>query len=185
MNFGYARVSSKDQNLDRQLEALAGVSLDEVFREKISGKDNNRPELDRMLAKLRAGDVVYVKSMDRLARSFKGFMEIWERVDKEGAALKVLDMGLTLDRTPMTKFLVTVMAAVSELERGMIRQRQKEGIAIAKTRRVYTGRKPNTEKHANITRLREAGMTIDEIVRMSGASRSTVFRVLKGNKRNA
>ncbi|MGK3630395.1 recombinase family protein [Enterobacter cloacae] len=182
MNFGYARVSSKDQNLDRQLEALAGVTLDEIFQEKISAKDNNRPELERMLAKLRKGDVVYVKSMDRLARSFKGFMEIWERIEQSGADLKVMDMGLTLDRSPMTNFLVTIMAAVSELERGMIRQRQKEGIALAKDKGAYTGRKPNKEKHEQIIKLRKAGMTIEEIVKNLGVSRSTVIRVGTGEK---
>lgn len=182
MNFGYARVSSKEQNLDRQLEALAGVTLDEIFQEKISGKDNNRPELERMLAKLRQGDVVYVKSLDRMARSFKGFMDIWERIEKSGASLKVLDMGLTLDRSPMTQFLVTVMAAVSELERGMIRQRQKEGIAIAKEKGAYTGRKPDTEKHEKILKLRSAGMTINEIADLVGVSRRTVMRVSKSSE---
>jgi DNA invertase Pin-like site-specific DNA recombinase len=182
MIFGYARVSSKDQNLDRQLESLAGTHIDEVFQEKISAKDNDRPELNRMLAKLREGDVVIVKSLDRLARSFKGFMSIWEQIEKTGASLKVIDMGMTLDRSPMTQFLVTVMAAVSELERGMIRQRQKEGIAIARDKGVYTGRKPNTEKHEKVLRLRNAGMTIDDIVKTLGVSRSTVFRILKDTK---
>ncbi|EDZ3575097.1 recombinase family protein [Salmonella enterica] len=179
MNFGYARVSTKEQNLDRQLEALAGVQLDQVFQEKISGKDNNRPELEKMLAKLREGDVVYVKSMDRLARSFRGFMDIWEEIEKSGAALKVLDMGLTLDRSPMTQFLVTVMAAVSELERGMIRQRQKEGIAIAKDKGAYTGRRPDTEKHTQILKLRDKGVTVTEIAQLVGVNRRTVQRVIK------
>jgi len=179
MNFGYARVSSKEQNLDRQLEALAGVQIDETFPEKISGKNNDRPELNKMLAKLRAGDAVYVKSLDRLARSFRGFMDIWEEIEAKGATLHVLDMGLKLDNSPMTKFYVTIMAAVSELERGMIRQRQKEGIAIAKERGAYTGRKPNTEKHEQILRLRDKGVTVDEIARLVGVNRRTVFRVCK------
>lgn len=179
MNFGYARVSSKDQKLDRQLEALAGVSLDEVFREKISGKDNNRPELERMLAKLREGDVVFIKSMDRIARSFKGFMEIWERIEKCGASLKVMDMGLTLDRSPMTQFLVTVMAAVSELERGMIRQRQKEGVAIAKEQGLYTGRRPDLKKHLAFMELRDAGTTVNRAAELAGIGRAQAFRIMK------
>ncbi|ESE71682.1 transposon resolvase [Salmonella enterica subsp. enterica serovar Paratyphi B str. SARA62] len=179
MNFGYARVSSREQKLDRQLESLAGVSLDEVFQEKISGKDNNRPELERMLTKLREGDVVFIKSMDRIARSFKGFMEIWERIEKCGASLKVMDMGLTLDRSPMTQFLVTVMAAVSELERGMIRQRQKEGVAIAKEQGLYTGRRPDLKKHLAFMELRDAGTTVNRAAELAGIGRAQAFRIMK------
>ncbi|WP_170912564.1 recombinase family protein [Salmonella enterica] len=179
MNFGYARVSSREQKLDRQLESLAGVSLDEVFQEKISGKDNNRPELERMLTKLREGDVVFIKSMDRIARSFKEFMEIWERIEKCGASLKVMDMGLTLDRSPMTQFLVTVMAAVSELERGMIRQRQKEGVAIAKEQGLYTGRRPDLKKHLAFMELRDAGTTVNRAAELAGIGRAQAFRIMK------
>lgn len=182
MIFAYIRVSSKDQNLDRQVEAFDGVKIDELFQEKISGKDNNRPELNRMLAKLREGDVVVAKSMDRLARSFKGLMEIWEQIEKTGATLRILDMNLTFDRQPMTQFLVQVMAAVSELERGMIRQRQKEGIALAVAKGSYKGRRPNTEKHEQIAKLRNAGMTADEIAAAIGVNRRTVFRVLKATR---
>lgn len=179
MKFGYARVSSKDQNLDRQMEVLEGLGLNKIFKEKLSGKDNNRPQLKLLLELIGEGDEVYVKSLDRMARSLRGFMEIWEDVKAKGARLHIIDLGMTLDDKPMTNFYVTIMAAVSELERGMIRERQKEGIALAKEKGTYkgVGRKANAEKHEQILRLRDKGITVDEIARLVGVNRRTVFRV--------
>lgn len=179
MKFGYARVSSKDQNLDRQMEVLEPLGLNKIFKEKISGKDNDRPQLKLMIELLGEGDEVYVKSLDRLARSLRGFMDIWEEVKSKGAKLHIIDLGMTLDDKPMTNFYVTIMAAVSELERGMIRERQREGIALAKEKGIYkgVGRKANTEKHEQIIRLRDKGITVDEIARLVGVNRRTVFRV--------
>ncbi|ASG63923.1 hypothetical protein CEW81_18215 [Kluyvera genomosp. 3] len=106
-------------------------------------------------------------------------MDIWEEVKAKGAKLHIVDLGMTLDDKPMTNFYVTIMAAVSELERGMIRERQKEGIALAKEKGVYSGvgRKANTEKHEQIIKLREKGIPVDEIAKLVGVNRRTVFRV--------
>lgn len=184
MKFGYARVSSKDQNLERQMEVLQPLGLKKIFKEKVSGKDNDRPQLKLMLELIGEGDEVYVKSLDRMARSLRGFMDIWAEIKAKGATLHIIDLGMTLDDKPMTNFYVTIMAAVSELERGMIRERQKEGIAIAKERGVYkgVGRKANTEKHEQILRLRDKGITVDEIARLVGVNRRTVFRVCNNAK---
>lgn len=182
MKFGYARVSSKDQNLDRQLEVLEGLELNKIFKEKVSGKDNDRPQLKLMLELIGEGDEVYVKSLDRMARSLRGFMDIWGEVKAKGAKLHIIDLGMTLDDKPMTNFYVTIMAAVSELERGMIRERQKEGVALAKERGAYkgVGRKANTEKHEQIIKLRQKGISADEVAKLVGVNRRTVFRVSKG-----
>lgn len=181
MKFGYARVSSKDQNLERQLEVLEPLGLNKIFREKVSGKDNDRPQLKLMLELVGDGDEIYVKSLDRMARSLRGFMDIWEEVKEKGAKLHIIDLGLTLDDKPMTNFYVTIMAAVAELERGMIRERQREGIAIAKEKGSYkgVGRKKNEEKREQIIRLRGKGITVDETARLVGVDRRTVFRVMK------
>lgn len=182
MKIGYVRVSSVDQNLERQLEVMKaeGVEDENIFKEKISGKDNDRPELQKMISSLRKGDVVIAKSIDRLARSYKGFAEIWEQVEARGAKLKVCDMGLELDASnPLTKFIVGVMAQVAELERGMIRERQKEGIKIAASKGKYKGRGANIEMHKKVVQLLRAGMTGKAIAETLGVHRDTVTDVKK------
>ncbi|ECJ5891846.1 recombinase family protein [Salmonella enterica subsp. salamae] len=180
MKIGYVRVSSIDQNLDRQIEVMKseGVDVENIYQEKKSGKDNERTELKRMVDNLRKNDVVVVKSIDRLARSYKGFAEIWEQIEKKGAVLKICDMGLELDaKNPMTKFIVGIMAQVAELERGMIRERQREGIKIAAKQGKYKGRAANIEKHKRIVTLLRAGMTGVAIADTLGVHRDTVTDV--------
>ncbi|MGU6743957.1 recombinase family protein [Salmonella enterica subsp. houtenae serovar 6,7:z4,z24:-] len=180
MKIGYVRVSSIDQNLDRQLEVMKneGVEDENIYKEKKSGRDNDRPELKRMIDNLRKNDVVIVKSIDRVARSYRGFAEVWEQVESKGAVLKVCDMGLELDaKNPMTKFIVGIMAQVAELERGMIRERQREGIKIAAKQGKYKGRAANIEKHKRIVTLLRAGMTGVAIADTLGVHRDTVTDV--------
>ncbi|MDK9586719.1 recombinase family protein [Lelliottia wanjuensis] len=180
MKIGYVRVSSADQNLDRQLEVMSaeGVESENIYQEKKSAKDNERPELKRMLSSLRKGDIVIVKSIDRVARSYKGFAEVWEEVQSRGAILKVCDMGLELDaNNPMTKFIVGIMAQVAELERGMIRERQREGIKIAVKQGKYKGRGANVEMHKKVVQLLRAGMTGKAISETLGVHRDTVTDV--------
>lgn len=179
MKIGYVRVSTVEQNLDRQLEVMKSEGVEKIFQDKASGKNNDRPQLKKMLESLRSGDIVIVKSVDRMARSYSAFYLIWEEIKEKGASLRVVDLGMTLDNSPMTAFLVSIMAAVAELERGMIRERQKEGVKIAKEKGVYTGRKPDVEKHNQIIKLRRAGLTVDEIVKTLKVGRATVFRVMK------
>ncbi|SUI88308.1 Putative transposon Tn552 DNA-invertase bin3 [Serratia quinivorans] len=136
MKIGYIRVSTLDQNLERQTEVMKSEGAERIFQDKASGKNNDRPQLKKMLESLRSGDVVIVKSVDRMARSYSAFYLIWEEIKEKGASLRVVDLGMTLDNSPMTAFLVSIMAAVAELERGMIRERQKEGVKIAKEKGV-------------------------------------------------
>jgi len=149
-NYGYVRVSSKDQNEDRQLIALAEYNLSEknIFMDKQSGKDFDRPEYKRLIKKLKKGDCLYVKSIDRLGRNYKEIMEQWQIITKnKGADIIVIDMPL-LDTTKSKDLLGTfisdlvlqLLSFVSQNERENIKQRQAEGIAAAKARGVKFGR---------------------------------------------
>lgn len=139
---GYVRVSSTEQNTDRQLD---GIALDRVFTDKMTGATKDRPQLKVMLDYVRYGDTVVVHSLDRLARSLEDLISIINRLNKKGVSFKSIKDNLTFDgvnNSPMDKFFLHILGAVSELERALIRERQKEGIAKAKQRGVYKGRKP-------------------------------------------
>jgi DNA invertase Pin-like site-specific DNA recombinase len=139
---GYIRVSSLDQNTERQLE---GVKLDKVFTDKASGKDMARPQLRAALEYLREGDLLLVHSMDRLARSVDDLRRIVLDLTKSGVHVQFLKENLvfTGEDSPMSNLLLSLLGAVAEFERSMIRERQREGIALAKKAGVYKGRKPS------------------------------------------
>ncbi|MCL1624221.1 recombinase family protein [Moraxella sp. Tifton1] len=139
---GYIRVSTIDQSTDRQLD---GVVLDRIFADKMTGATKDRPQLQAMLDYVRYGDTVVVHSLDRLARSLEDLISIINQLNKKGVSFKSIKDNLTFDgsnNSPMDKFFLHILGAVSELERALIRERQKEGIAKAKQRGVYKGRKP-------------------------------------------
>ncbi|STZ01565.1 DNA-invertase hin [Moraxella caprae] len=139
---GYVRVSSSDQNTDRQLD---GVVLDRIFIDKMTGSTKDRTQLQELLNYVRYGDTVVVHSLDRLARSLEDLIFIINQLNKKGVSFKSIKDNLTFDgvnNSPMDKFFLHILGAVSELERALIRERQKEGIAKAKQRGVYKGRKP-------------------------------------------
>ncbi len=147
--YGYARVSTREQNLDRQLDALAAFGVDEVFADKASGKDFERPEYRRLMGALAAGDVLVVKSIDRLGRDYDEILEQWRAITKEtGASVVVLDMPLLdtrRERDGITGVLIAdivlqLLSYVAQVERDSIKQRQAEGIASAKARGVRFGR---------------------------------------------
>lgn len=151
--YGYARVSSRDQNLDRQLDALEefGVPVGNVFADKASGRDFDRPEYQRMVAAIDEGDVVVVKSIDRLGRNYDEILREWRAITKElGAAIVVLDMPLLDTREKpdgLTSVLISdivlqLVSYVAQVERENIKQRQAEGIAAAQARGVRFGRPP-------------------------------------------
>lgn len=150
--FGYARVSARDQNEARQLEALreAGLSPERIYVDKQSGKDFDRPQYRRMVARMRVGDLLYVKSIDRLGRNYAEILEQWRVLTKEKQVdIVVLDMplldtrrGKDLMGTFLSDIVLQVLSFVAENERANIRQRQAEGIAAAKARGVRFGRPP-------------------------------------------
>jgi DNA invertase Pin-like site-specific DNA recombinase len=176
---GYIRVSSFDQNPERQLEQ---VPLDRVFTDKASGKDMQRPELDRLLAFVREGDTVVVHSMDRLARNLDDLRRLVQTLTKRGVAVQFLkeNMTFTGEDTPMANLMLSVMGAFAEFERALIKERQREGIALAKQRGVYTGRK-RALSPAQVAELRRRAATEPKaaLAREFQISRETLYQYLK------
>jgi len=142
MKYGYIRVSSIDQNAGRQIKHLKEVDCDVLFQEKISGATLDRPELKKMIDLLKLGDVVIVSDLTRISRSSRDLFDLVEIIKNKGASLKsIKDTWLdTTSENPYSTFLLTVMAGVSQLERDLIRQRQAEGVALAKEAGKYKGR---------------------------------------------
>ena len=184
---GYVRVSSLDQNDARQLD---GLTLDKIFTDKASGKDVHRPQLQAMLSHVREGDHVYVHSMDRLSRSLKDLQEVVESLTARGVAVEFCKENLRFERpgsnsgghtAAYSKLLLQMLGAVGEFERALIRERQREGIAIAKTKGVYKGRKPSLNEGMKL-KLREMvanGMSKTEIAKNLAISRASVYKYLK------
>ena len=141
MILGYARVSTKDQNLDGQRDALAAAGVERTFADTITGTARSRPELDRMLKELRNGDVVVVTKYDRLARSLKDLLEIVDQIQAEGAGFRSL--GEDIDTTsPAGRLVFHVFASIAQFERERIVERTKEGLEAARKRGRVGGRPP-------------------------------------------
>ena len=141
MKIGYIRVSSAEQNTSRQEVLMEQLGVDEVYIDRMSGKDTNRPDLQKMMEYVRRGDTVIVESISRFARNTRDLLELTERLHEKG--VEFVSQKEAIDTsTPTGKFMLTVFAAIAELERAYIRQRQREGIEIAKANGVYKGRKP-------------------------------------------
>lgn len=138
---GYIRVSTEHQETARQQEIMGNYKIDRIFSEKISGANAERPQLKAMLDYVREGDTLYVESISRLGRSTKDLLNIIDTLNDKGVTL--ISHKESIDtNSPTGKFMLTVFAALSQLEREQIRQRQREGIEIAKVQGKYTGRKP-------------------------------------------
>lgn len=173
---GYVRVSTVEQNESRQLD---GLQLDKTFMDKASGRTRDRDQLDRMIQYVRDGDVVFVHSLDRLARNVKDLEAIISELTGKGVRVEVVTQGLvfTGDDNPMTKLLLQMLGAVAEFELATIRERQAEGIAKAKAKGKYKGRKPAlTEDQADeLTRRLVAGEPVAALAREYGVSRQSVY----------
>jgi DNA invertase Pin-like site-specific DNA recombinase len=179
---GYVRVSSFDQNPERQLE---NISLNKVFTDKASGKDTKRPELEALLAFAREGDTVVVHSMDRLARNLDDLRRLVQMLTKRGIRIEFVKEGLhfTGEDSPMANLLLSVMGAFAEFERALIRERQREGIALAKKRGAYRGRKKalSPEQVAELRQRAAAGGQKAALAREFGISRETLYQYLRTN----
>ena len=177
---GYVRVSSFDQNPERQLEH---IQVDKVFTDKASGKDTQRPELERLLAFVREGDTVVVHSMDRLARNLDDLRRLVQRLTQRGVRIEFVKEHLTFtgEDSPMANLMLSVMGAFAEFERALIRERQREGIALAKQRGAYRGRKKALapEQVAQLRRRAAAGEKKAQLAREFGISRETVYQYLR------
>ena len=182
VNVAYIRVSSKDQNLDRQRKILDGYGIEKWYEEKVSGKNTDRPKLKLMLDFVREGDTVYVCSFDRLSRSVLDLLDICDKLGKKNVQLVSVKERIDTS-TPNGRLMLTVVGAIAEFERAIIRERQEEGIAIAKAKGVYAGRKPkevNKELFEEYYRQwRNRRLTMVELAKRLQISRSTAYRLIK------
>jgi DNA invertase Pin-like site-specific DNA recombinase len=176
---GYVRVSSIDQHTDRQLE---GQELHKVFIDRASGKDTKRPLLQAALNYVREGDVLVVHSMDRLARNLDDLRRMVLDLTGKGVHVQFVKENLTFtgEDSPMSNLLLSLLGAVAEFERSMIRERQREGIALAKKAGVYKGRKPalTAEQVKEIRRRVGAGERKTGLAAEYGVSRQTLYSSL-------
>jgi DNA invertase Pin-like site-specific DNA recombinase len=192
MEYGYVRVSAKDQNIQRQLIAMqeAGLSEKQIFVDKQSGKDFERPEYQRLLRRLRRDDVLIVKSIDRLGRNYDEILEQWRLITKEKeAAIVVLDMPLLdtrknrdLTGTLIADIVLQLLSYVAQTEREFIRQRQAEGIAAAKERGVQFGRRPKPIREdfsAVLEEFRTGQLTSRQAAASMGVSPSTFYKWIR------
>ena len=183
LRIGYVRVSSFDQNPDRQLEQ---AQMDKVFTDKASGKDTQRPELDALLTFVREGDTVVVHSMDRLARNLDDLRRLVQKLTKRGARIEFVKECLTFtgEDSPMANLMLSVMGAFAEFERALIRERQREGIALAKQRGAYRGRKKSlsSERVAELRQRADAGEQKAKLAREFGISRETLYQYLRSDQ---
>lgn len=181
---GYARVSSADQNLARQIEALGDVAA--IYEEKASAGDMNRPVLQDLIKYIAPGTIVRVKSPDRLARSTRDLLDIIERLKSKGASVEFIDNPALNTDTPQGEFMLTILGAVAQLERATIRERQLEGIALAKKRGVYDRTPKLTPEQIEEARQRiEARVPKAVVARDLGVSRTTLYAALAGEGRYA
>lgn len=184
MKIGYARVSTKDQNLDLQIEALENVGCEKIFKEKISGSTKNRPELDNMLNHLRSGDEVYVWRLDRLGRSLKHIIDLVIRLNEKEIIIKGISDGV--DTSTMSgRLFVNIMASLAEYERELIRERTNAGLQVARSRGKKGGRPKGftKEKISKLLILRslykDVSKSPKEIYEPLELTRATFYRYVK------
>jgi DNA invertase Pin-like site-specific DNA recombinase len=178
---GYIRVSTLDQTEARQLE---GIDVAKIFTDKASGKDTKRPQLELLMGFVRTGDTVVVHSMDRLARNLDDLRRIVQTLTGKGVRIEFVKehLAFTGEDSPMANLMLSVMGAFAEFERALIHERQREGIALAKQRGAYKGRKKSLVNES-VAKLRErlaTGISKAQVAREFGISRQTLYQYLSG-----
>ena len=180
MKIGYIRVSTQEQNTIRQEVLMKSLGVDEIYIDRMSGKNANRPELQKMMEYVRKGDTVIVESISRFARNTRDLLELVEKLTAKG--VEFVSRKEAIDTTtPTGKFILTVFGAVAELEREYILQRQREGIAIAKEQGKYKGRKPiDAPEFEQVTaRWKSGAITAAEAMRTLHMTKTTFYRRAK------
>jgi DNA invertase Pin-like site-specific DNA recombinase len=176
---GYCRVSTTEQNMTAQLELLHKAGCQEIFKEKLSGNNITRPELRKLLDYIRKGDTVTVTKLDRLARSTKDLLSIAEEIKKNGADFEVLNINLDT-KSPTGQLMLTMLAAIAEFEKGIMLERQREGIDVAKEDGKYKGRKPIEEtKLQQVQTLVKEGISVSKAVSEVGIGRRTYYKAIE------
>lgn len=180
MKIGYIRISTTEQNTARQEVLMRDLGVDQVYIDRMSGKNTDRPELKRMMSFVRNGDVVIVESISRFARNTRDLLELIEQLAVKGAEFVSKKEAIDTS-TPTGKFMLTVFGAVAELEREYILQRQREGIAVAKAAGIYKGRKPieHPEFDKVVRQWREGRFTAVEAMKRLDMKPSTFYRKVK------
>ena len=179
---GYIRVSSLDQRTERQLE---GIHLDKIFTDKASGKDTNRPQLQAALNHIRRGDTLVVHSMDRLARNVEDMLRLVREMNGRGVFVEFIKENMSFtagSEDPRSILMFTMLSAFAQFERSLIRERQREGIALAKAKgTVYKGRKPalNAERIAQLREQAAAGANRTKLAKEFGISRETLYQYIR------
>lgn len=180
-NYAYIRVSSIVQNTERQLDDV-GIAFDDVFKDKCTGKDKNRPELQLLIRTAKAGDTIHIHSIDRLARNLDDLRMLVKNWNDRNVTVKFYKEGLTFsskDSNPMSELMLSMLGAIAQFERAMIKERQKEGIAIAKKNGVYKGRSTAMRRKAEVVELLNSGVSQRKIAEQLGISLSSVQRIVK------
>lgn len=187
---GYVRVSSTSQNPSRQFRQLNEIGMDIIYEENISGATKDREQLQKMLEDLQEGDIIYVTDLTRITRSTQDLFELIDLIRNKKASLKSLkDTWLDLSEdNPYSQFLITVMAGVNQLERDLIRMRQREGIELAKKEGKFKGRlKKYHKNHAGmnyaVKLYKEGNMTVNQICEITNVSRASLYRKLSEEKK--
>jgi len=181
MVFGYARVSTQEQSLDRQLDILKNSGVEEIIKEKITGTKADRPELNRLLDKLRKGDIVLITDLTRLGRSTKDLFNLVEQIEKKGANIKSLKESWLDTTTPQGKLMFTFMAGISQFERDLISQRTKEGLEAARARGKKGGRKPKldiSKKKAIYELYQQKKISVKDICDMFKITKPTLYKTV-------
>lgn len=181
MNFGYARVSTIDQNLDRQIDQLKQQGCEKIFNEKITGTKRDRPELEKLLDQLRAGDTIIVAELSRLSRSVKDLFQIVDIIKQKDANLKSLKEPWADTTTPQGNLMFTIFAGISQFDRDLTSQRTKEGLASARARGRKGGRpqKPSKDIELALKMYDSKQYSLSEIKKATGIGETTLYRYIE------
>lgn len=181
MRIGYARVSTEEQSLNRQIDMLNEVGCEKIFEEKISGIKRERQELIKMLEQLRKGDLIIVADLTRLSRSVKELFQLVEQIEAKGANIKSLKESWMDTSTPHGKLMFTIFAGISQFERDLISQRTIEGLVAARARGKKGGRPPKDEKDIKLAKkmYEEKTYSISEITKATGIGKTALYKYFK------
>lgn len=184
MKIGYARISTTDQNLDLQIDALKQAGCERIYCDTITGSSTHRPEFDKMLEALRPGDVLTVWKLDRIGRSLKHLIEISHHLDQQGVDLHIITQGIDTT-TPAGKMLFQIMGSVAEYEKALIQERVQAGLKSARERGRVGGRPTslNHEQKKQIFAMHQAKTSsVSAIAKTFGVSRPTIYKVIKAEE---
>ena len=184
VKIGYARVSTEEQNLDRQIDILKQIGCDRIYEEKVSGIKKERPELNKMLDQIRTGDVIIISDLTRLSRSVKDLFSLVEQIEGKGANIKSIKESWVDTTTAQGKLMFTIFAGISQFERDLISQRTIEGLNAARARGKKGGRPKVNDKDIKlaIKMYNSKNYSISEITKATAVSKTTLYRYINNNK---